>query len=91
MAFVDGGVNSRGLREGEALTLMTTANTIGPRTSPMFIPESMVVTRFQLWIHEGTWAGGEAKEDGATKGGRGTSGEGRLLCPRMETYMRYPR
>lgn len=31
---------------------MVTANTIGPKISPMFTPESMAAAKLQLWIHE---------------------------------------
>ena len=57
MDFVQGGVSVIGLKEGEELTLITTANTIGPRVSPIFTPESMAATKLQLWIHEKSGVG----------------------------------
>ena len=36
------------------------------------------------------WGSDDGEGDKGREGG-GTSGEGRLLCPRRETYMRYPR
>lgn len=44
-------MNSIEVRKGETLTLITTASTIGPRISPIFIPDSMAVAAVQLWIH----------------------------------------
>ena len=86
----------RGRGGGEverALTLMTTAKTIGPRVSSTLTRESMAAARLQLWIH-GTEAVGDGeigRGGGGTMGTRERLGKGGLFVQRKDTYKRYPR
>lgn len=68
--------------------MITTANTTGPRISPMFTPESMAAAKLQLWIHGMNGRVSDDREgDGGTKGRGGRLGKGAPLSREGDLYV----